>query len=118
MSDSYNDHDVLSKIKVGLSRGLRVVNIRSKEAYDSLLIKNKIQKHKRKFKNNSNQLGERVYLMFKNRNEFNLDEIKNKCVDIAKIDQEIKDFEEELKLIHLNAKKELGNLKAITKPGE
>ena len=35
--------DIFDKFKAGFSRGLRIVNVRSKEAYDVLKTKNQIQ---------------------------------------------------------------------------
>lgn len=115
--DQHND-DIMSKIRSGVNKGLRVVNIRSKEAYDTVRIKNKIQSHKRKKTREMKEVGEFVYNMFKTRDELDTDSIKNKCVGVARTDQEISDFEEELRLTHENAKKELGKLKAISKPDE
>lgn len=115
--DSHND-DILAKIKSGINKGLRVVNIRSKEAYDTLKVKNKIQSHKRKKSAELRELGEFVYKMFKTRDEFDVDSIKSKCTQTALIEQEISDYEEELRLVHENASKELGKIKAITKPDE
>lgn len=115
--ESYND-DILSKIKSGFNRGLRVVNIRSKEAYDTVKLKNKLQSHKRKKGKEIKEIGEVVFKMFKTKDEFDIDSIKSKCVEAAKIEQEILDIEEELRLVHENAKKELGKLKAIAKPDE
>ena len=56
--------------------------------------------------------------MFRLKDDFDNDSLKNKCVEIAKIEQEITDLQEELDLLHLNAQKELGKLKAISKPEE
>lgn len=113
-----NNDDILSKLKSGINKGLRVVNIRSREAYDAVRIKNRIQAHKRKKSKEIKEVGEFVYNMFKTRDELDTDSIKSKCVGIARTDQEISDFEEELRLTHENAKKELGRLKAISKPDE
>lgn len=118
MSEKYTDDDVLSKIKSGLNKGLRVVNIRSKEVFDTVKIKNKMQGHKRKRKKSVSDIGEVVFKMFKHKDSFDEESIRTKCTEVAKIEQEIQGFEEELRLVHLNAQKELGKLKAITKPEE
>ncbi|MGH7884594.1 MAG: hypothetical protein ACRENO_02725 [Thermodesulfobacteriota bacterium] len=115
--ESHND-DIFTKIKLGLNKGLRVVNIRSKEAYDTLKVKNQIHAHKRKKGSELRDLGEFVYKMFKTKDEFDAESIKNKCTRAAKIEQEISDLEEELRLVHENAGKELGKIKAITKPDD
>lgn len=118
MSGYDGNDDVLTKIKRGLGKGLRVVNIRSKEVYETVLIKNKIQSHKKKRKKSVTDLGESVFRMFKHKGSFDEESLRAKCTSVAKIEQEIKDFEDELSLVHLNAQKELGKLKAITKPDQ
>lgn len=117
MSDSIQNEDFFSKIKTGVNKGLRVVNIRSREMYDTVKIKNRISSHNKKKRRAFADLGENVYKMFVQRDQFNEDRIREKCREVAKIDQEIKDFEEELEVVHTNARKELGKLKAISKPG-
>ena len=118
MSDKIENDDILTKIRIGLGKGLRVVNIRSKEVYGVVRIKNKIQGNKKKRRKSIFELGESVFKMFKLKDSFDIDSLKNKCVEITKIEQELQDFEEELRLLHLNAQKELGKLKAISKPEE
>ena len=117
-SDEQEYKDLLTVVKEGLHKGLRVVNIRSKEMYDTVKIKNKIQSHRKNRKRNVNDLGETVFKMYKHNDSFEENEIKNKCNELAKIEREILNFEEELKHVHLNAQKELGKLKAISKPTE
>lgn len=117
MSDSIQNDDFISKIKTGVNKGLRVVNIRSREMYDTVKIKNRISSHNKKKRHAFTDLGENVYKMFIQRDQFNEDRIREKCREVARIDQEIKDFEEELEVVHTNARKELGKLKAISKPG-
>ena len=112
----YSNDDVISKVRSGLSKGLRIVNIRSKEVYETVLIKNRIQSHKKKRKKLVAELGEYLFKMFKSSDSFNTEEIKAKCTTVAKVEQEIESFEEELRVVHLNAQKELGKLKAIAKP--
>ncbi|NIP38540.1 MAG: hypothetical protein GWO07_06595 [Candidatus Dadabacteria bacterium] len=112
-----NDHeDILDKFKAGLNRGLRIVNVRSKEAYDVLKTKNSIQgknRHKRKL---VEELGNAVFRTYKHKGNISEDSIKNKCEDILNLESQIDDLEVEIQNIHENALKELGKLKAITKP--
>ena len=118
MPDKIENDDILSKIRIGLGKGLRIVNIRSKEVYGVVKIKNKIQGNKKKRRKSIFELGESVFKMYKLKDSFDVDSLKSKCVEITKIEQELQDFEEELRLLHLNAQKELGKLKAISKPEE
>ncbi len=116
MSDNVKNDDILSTIKTNVSKGIRTVNIRTKEVYNTVLIKNRIQGNKKKLKRYTSELGEAVYKMYKLKDSFDVESLKDKCVMIIKIEQEIQDFEEELKILHLNAQNELGKLKAISKP--
>ena len=117
MSDNLqHEGDFITKIKGGLNKGLRVVNIRSREFLDAVKIKNKIGSHKKKKKQVISEVGEAVYKMFVQKNQFDEERIREKCREVSRVEQEIKDFEEELEIVHTNARKELGKLKAISKP--
>lgn len=120
MSDSekVQDGDFITKVKESLNKGLRVVNIRSKEVYESVKIKKKISSHNSNRDKQISELGETVYKMFSQRGEFNEEKVREACRQVARTEQEIKDFEDELEMVHQNAKKELGKLKAISKPKE
>ena len=100
MSGHDENSDVLSVIKNSISKGLRVVNIRSKEAYGTVRIKNKISGNKKKQSRAIHQLGESVYKMFKLMDSFDNESLRSKCVEIAKIEQEHADLEEELRVLH------------------
>lgn len=103
-------------IKDGISKGLRIVNIRSREAYDTIIMKNKIQSLNKKKKSSIVDIGNSVYRMHKHKGEIDVESVKTKCNDIITIEENLSSLEEELRLIHENAQKELGRLKAITKP--
>ncbi|NIP29563.1 MAG: hypothetical protein GTN99_01965, partial [Candidatus Dadabacteria bacterium] len=112
-----NEHeDILEKFKAGFNRGLRIVNVRSKEAYGVLMTKNQIQGKNRKKKKLVEDLGNAVFRTYKHKGNINEDSIKDKCEDIIKIESDIDILYEEIQNIHDNALKELGKLKAITKP--
>lgn len=110
--------DIFDKFKAGFSRGLRIVNVRSKEAYDVLKTKNQIQGKNRNKRKLIEDLGNAVFRTFKHKGNINEDSIKNKCSDILNLESEIDGLDEEIKNIHENALKDLGKLKAITKPSE
>ncbi len=116
MAEINEASDLFAMVRDGLNRGLRIVNIRSKEAYETLKIKNQIQKLRRKRRKNIEDVGHSVYRMFKHNNKFNEESIRLKCVDISKVEDEIDEREEELRIVHVNAQKELGNLKSLAKP--
>ncbi len=116
MAEVNETSDLFTKLRDGLNKGLRIVNIRSKEAYETLKIKNQIQKLAKKRRRNIEDVGNAVYRMFKHNNKFNEESIRLKCKDISTIEDEIEGREEELRMVHLSAQKELGNLKSLAKP--
>ena len=116
MAEINETSDLFTKLRYGLNKGLRIVNIRSKEAYETLKIKNQIQKLTKKRRRNIEDVGNAVYRMFKHNNKFNEESIRLKCMDISGIEDEIEERQEELRVVHLNAQKELGNLKSLAKP--
>ena len=116
MAEINETSDLFTKLRYGLNKGLRIVNIRSKEAYETLKIKNQIQKLTKNRRRNIEDVGNAVYRMFKHNNKFNEESIRLKCMDISGIEDEIEERQEELRVVHLNAQKELGNLKSLAKP--
>ncbi len=116
MAEINETSDLFTKLRDGLNKGLRIVNIRSKEAYETLKIRNQIQKLAKKRRRNIEDVGNAVYRMFKHNNKFNEESIRLKCKDISTIEDEIEGREEELRMVHLSAQKELGNLKSLAKP--
>jgi predicted mannosyl-3-phosphoglycerate phosphatase (HAD superfamily) len=116
MADILDTTDLLTRIKEGVSKGVRIVNIRSKEAYETLKIKGEIQSLNKQRRKAIEDLGSSVYRLFKHKNSISEESIKTKCIEIAKIEERIGESEEQLRLVHENAQKELGKLKAIAKP--
>ena len=116
MADIFDTSDLLTRIKDGMNKGIRVVNIRSKEVYETVKIKNQIQSLKRQNRNALENLGNSVYRVFKNKNSFDEESIRSKCMEVEKIEDRIEELEEQLRLVHENAQRELGQLKAIAKP--
>lgn len=116
MSNGVGNDDFFAKVKSGLNKGLRVVNIRSREVFDTVKIKKQIGSAKKDKKKVLTEVGESVYKMFVHKDQFNEEAIREKCREVAKADQRLKDLEQELEVIHENAQRELGKLKAISKP--
>jgi len=116
MSEMSEAQYFFSKIKEGLNRGIRIVNVRSKEAYDTVLIKNRIRSLKKRRTDSVLEMGNMICRTFKYKGKINQDIIETKCADIENIEREIEKCEEELKIIHLNAEKALGSVKALVKP--
>ena len=116
MEEDFGSADLLGKLKIGLSRGLRIVNVRSKEAYDVIKIRNEIggkEKNKRKL---IQDLGNSVFRIYKHKGSFNEESIKAKCDQLVELEDEIEELNREISLVHENALKELGKLKALSKP--
>jgi len=116
MSDNFDGSDWLTKIMEGFNKGIRVVNIRSKEAYETVKIKNQIQSLRKQKRNAAEDLGNSVYRVFKHKKTFDEESVRAKCSEIENIEGKIEQSEEQLRLVHENAQKELGKLKAIAKP--
>lgn len=117
MSEMSEAQYFYNKLKEGLNRGIRIVNVRSKEAYDTVLIKNRIRSLKKRRTDSVLEMGNMIYRTFKYKGKINQDIIETKCADIESIEREIERCEDELKIIHLDADKALGSVKALVKPG-
>lgn len=105
-----------NKFKEGVNRGLKIFNVRSKEAYDTVVVKNRIRNLRKRREDTVLEMGNTIYRTFKYKGTINQETIKNKCADIEGIEKEIEKCEKELELIHLNADKALGSVKALVKP--
>lgn len=116
MSEILDTRDMLSMVKDGIHRGLRIVNIRSKEAYDALKIKNNIRRLARRRRDTVLDMGNAIYRSYKHKGSINGDNIQARCAEIEWIEGEIEEWEEKLRLVHLNAEKALGSVKALAKP--
>ena len=114
--DASDTKGMLDAVKGGISRGLRIVNIRSREAYDTLKIKNKIRELSTKRRNAVLDMGNSIYRSYKHKGQISVDVAREKCEGIERIDAEIVSCEEELDLIHSSAQKALGSLKALSRP--
>jgi hypothetical protein len=116
MSEMSEAQYFFNKVKEGLNRGIRIVNIRSKEAYGTVLIKNRIRSLKKRRTESVLEMGNMIYRTFKYKGKINQDIVETKCADIESVEREIEKCEDELKLIHLNAEKALGSVKALVRP--
>ncbi len=116
MREEISHQGFLSMVKDRLNKGLRIVNIRSRETVDALKVKRNIVSSRKKRGRLILELGEFTFSMFQQKGEFDEAQLRDKCKEIARIDQEISDLEKQLELIHENARKQLGELKAISKP--
>lgn len=107
---------MLTMFKDGLGKGLRVLNIRSREAYDTLRIKNSVrQLEKRKWRA-IYDMGAAVYRTYKHTGKVVEDTVAAKSADIDRIESEIEERRRELELVHSNAEKALGSVKALARP--
>lgn len=116
MSDSIDTRDMLTILKDGISRGIRVFNVRSKEAYDTLKIKNSIRQLRIKRRDAVLEMGNAIYRSYKHKGDISVDSAVEKCAEIERIEGEIAACEEELRIVHLNAGKALGDVKALASP--
>ena len=116
MADILDTRDLYGRLKSGVNKGLKIVNIRSKEAYGTILIKNRLRSLKKRRRDCALDMGNTVYRSYKYKGEINQDSIMVKCAEIEEIAHKMDECEEELRLVHLNAQKALGSLKALAKP--
>jgi hypothetical protein len=116
MADILDTRDLYGRLKSGVNKGLKIVNIRSKEAYGTILIKNRLRSLKKKRRDSALDMGNTIYRSYKYKGEINQDSIMAKCAEIENIEREMDKCEEELRLVHLSAQKALGSLKALAKP--
>ena len=116
MADILDTRDLYGRLKSGVNKGLKIVNIRSKEAYGTILIKNRLRSLKKRRRDCALDMGNTVYRSYKYKGEINQDSIMVKCAEIEEIEHKMDECEEELRLVHLNAQKALGSLKALAKP--
>ncbi len=116
MSEMSEAQYFYNKLKEGLNRGIRIVNVRSKEAYETVLIRNRIRSLKKRRTDSVLEMGNLIYRTFKYKGKINQDLVETKCADIESIEREIEKCEEELKIVHLDADKALGSVKALVKP--
>jgi len=116
MSEISETKYLFNKFKDGVNKGLRILNIRSKEAYDTVLIKNRIRNLRKRRSGNVLEMGNILYRTFKYKRIINEEIIETKCKDIENIEKEIEKCEQELEFLHINADKALGRVKALVKP--
>lgn len=116
MADILDTRDLYGRLKSGVNKGLKIVNIRSKEAYGTILIKNRLRSLKKKRRDSALDMGNTVYRSYKYKGQINQDSIMVKCAEIEEIERMMDECEEELRHVHLNAQKALGSLKALAKP--
>lgn len=87
--------DLLSKIKKTLGTGVDVIGTKSKELWDSTVIRTRIADLRSRRRGLAEQLGGMVYTMLMEDN-IDLDAIKAKAAEISEVDADIDRAEEEL----------------------
>ena len=116
MSYERDDRDLVTILKDGVGRGLRVLNIRSREAYDTVKIKNAMRQLERRKRQAIYDMGATLYRTYKHTGKVVEETVAAKSADIDKIESEIEERRQELELVHTNAEKALGSVKALSKP--
>ncbi len=116
MSEMSEAKYLFNKFKAGVNRGLTILNVRSKEAYDAVLIRNSIRSLRKRRSDSVLEMGNMLYRTFKYKGIINSEIVETKCKDIESIEKEIEKCEQELEVLHINADKALGSVKALVKP--
>lgn len=99
--------DLLDKVKHGIDKGVNTVSIKSKELIDITRLKNQISALEEQVKKASRELGEAVYKMYL-QEELDNTKIIDKCSDIASLETQVKEKEEELKQTRQKAQEAMG----------
>lgn len=116
MSEVSEARYIFNKFKEGVNRGLKIFNVRSKEAYDTVVVRSRIRNLRKRREETALDMGNTIYRTYKYKGTINQETIRSKCTDIENIEKEIEKCEKELELIHLNADKALGSVRALVKP--
>lgn len=116
MAYERDDRDLLTMFRDGVGRGLRVLNIRSREAYDTVRIKNSVRQLESRKRQAIYDMGATVYRTYKHTGKVVEDTVAAKSAEIDKIESAIEERRRELELVHSNAAKALGSVKALAGP--
>ncbi len=104
--------DFFDKVKQGIGKGVTTVSVKLKGLLETQRLKAQIGKLLKQKSSSLGELGNIVYVMFQEAS-FDEERIKAKCETIANLDTQIKEYEEQLKQIHLKAQEALGEPKTI-----
>lgn len=104
------------KVKQGIGKGVTTVSVRSKEVFETTQIKSQISELQKRKGEALEELGNIVYTLFL-KNEFNEERVRHRCAGIADLDRQIREKEEELRVIHAEAEERLGKPVAIGRCG-
>lgn len=100
--------EFFEKMRQSIGRGMVTVGAKSKAMIETTKIKGQIGMIQEQKKSALEELGNIVYATFL-KGGFDEERLKNKCEAVRALDAQVKDKEEELRRIHLEAQKVLGN---------
>lgn len=104
--------EFFEKMKQSIGRGMVAVGAKSKAMIETTKIKGQIGTIQEKKRDSLEELGNIVYAMFRKGN-LNEEKIKEKCLNIADLDKQIGEKEEELKQIYTETQEILGQPKRV-----
>ena len=87
--------ELFEKVKLGISKSVAKASVKSKEFLDVTKLKNQISSLQNKKQDALEELGNIAYAMFL-KNNIDTDIIKNKGNEISKIDEQIKNLQNEI----------------------
>ena len=108
--------DFFEKVKQGMGKGVTTVSVRSKEVLETTQIKSQISELQKRRSAALEELGNIVYTLFL-KNEPDDERVRNRCTAIAELDRQIREKEDELRVIHAKAEERLGKAAAIARCG-
>ncbi len=106
--------EFLDKIKENIGKGLTTVTTASKELIETSRLKGEIAAARRRRRELLEELGSIVFVMT-SREAFDMERVREKCREVAGIDERIRDLEEAVRNVHLKAEEALGK-KAAAAP--
>jgi len=104
--------DFLNKVRYGIGKGVTTASVRSKEVLETTKIKSEIRGLEDRKKASLEELGNILYTMFL-KGDLDEERLKSKCGPIAALDAQIKEKEEDLKVVHSKAQEALGKPKPV-----
>jgi NADH pyrophosphatase NudC (nudix superfamily) len=102
----------LEKIKEGIDKGVTTVTAKSKEVVETTQIRSQLRPLRKQKQDALRELGAAVYAMAR-RNEISEERIRDRCEGIGRLDDRIREKEEELRRLHQRTQEAIGHPRAV-----
>jgi NADH pyrophosphatase NudC (nudix superfamily) len=101
----------LEKIKEGIDKGVTTVTAKSKEVVEATQIRSQIRALRKQKQDALKELGAAIYAMAR-RNELSEERIRDRCEGVGRLDDRIREKEEELRRLHQRTQEAIGHPRA------